>query len=244
MKRQFVICIVLCVTMFLAGCAYAAKTTTADKPAVIKASGDEAQVVITPPTSDKQQWPVAVTAKNPKYDLSGKAKRETKSEYWTFLWPRGPSPAEGLAKEGDVNFTDEGVQIGPTKWTWWDTLWTRVSDFLSSIFWWGIAIGVVLLVLLLLPQTSAITSGILKSIVAFFTPMVGWFQAKAAKKQVEVVARQRDEVIWGGEEFKTAILKDDTLTPDVKTKVLAYFKAAQKGEQDQDTQAIVKDVTA
>jgi len=273
MKRLLICVPVVLILIVMSGCAYSSRNTVSDIPerwvhtadgawvkgtllpeGMMPSSPSTSAVVgvdgIAPPLEPKYDihpfgpaQPGKYVLANPTNEGSKAASRSIKEEHWGFLYNRGPSPSEALAKSGDINLSESGgIQVGKTKWTWWDTVYTRVHNFISSIFWWVLAIGLVLLILLLLPQTSKITSIILKNIVGLFTPVVGWLQAHAAKNQEKVITRQRDEIIYGGEEFKAAILKNEVLTMEQKKIVLDLFISCHKGKQNGDTQAAVKKV--
>jgi hypothetical protein len=133
------------------------------------------------------------------------------------ITPAGVGTIEG----GESTFTGGGG-----KWSWLDTLWTRLKDW----FWiGGIGIAVLLGLYFLVSAAKPIIGGIFRAIASIF-PIIGSLVENAVAKVR--LAKPLAEVVDGGETFKALVDKEPTFTPEVKAKVLELFAEAHNAAQD------------
>jgi hypothetical protein len=177
--------------------------------------------------------------------------------------PFGVSPGETISKQTPMVVQQgqtPGIQINPYgvgataggpstftggggKWSWWDTLKTRLHDYGLGIF--GAVIVVVSLggiLYVLVPGARPVISGFLR-LVASVPPFVGSLVENAIGKAKEAaVVKPLTEVVDGGQQFKDLVATEPE--PMTRQRVLDLFLAAHMAAQDKSTQGLVKAIKA
>jgi hypothetical protein len=218
--------------------------------------------VIAAPMREAQ---TAVRVQTPaRTDYIGEGKTVTRDVVHARIFtPFGVSPGETISKQTPMSVQQgqtPGIQINPYgvgataggpstftggggKWTWWDTLKTRMHDYGLGIC--GAVIVVVSLggiLYVLVPGARPVISGFLR-LIASVPPFVGSLVENAVGKAKEAaVVKPLTEVVDGGQQFKDLVAREPE--PITRQRVLDLFLAAHMAAQDKSTQGLVKAIKA
>jgi hypothetical protein len=233
-------------------------------PAVTLPPGFVVAAPVAAPTHENQIYTRVQTPARTEY--TGEGKLITRDVVAArVMTPFGVSPGETISKQTPMTVQQgvtPGISINPYgvgasaagpstftggggKWSWWDTLKTRLHDWGLGFLGIGAVVGIgCLLLWLFVPGARGAISAVGRAILSVF-PFVGSLVENAIGKAKEAaVVKPLVEVIDGGQAFKDFVAREPTFAADVKAKIVELFTAAHVTAQDTSTQATVKSIKA
>ncbi|HOF19407.1 MAG TPA: hypothetical protein PK082_10900 [Phycisphaerae bacterium] len=157
----------------------------------------------------------------------------------------GQSPIQAVEKRVGLSWGEGGISFGGSKgYGLLESLWDAIKD----VFWFGAFGLIVLVILLFIPATAPVAGAILR-VLASVVPFLGSLIERIVSGfKVKAVETPLEQVIDGGEKFKTAVSEanfadDVQKNQAIRDKVLELFRSSQSAAQDQSTQTTVRSLT-
>ena len=159
---------------------------------------------------------------------------------WTFLDWSGPPATEVVSRAQPMQVdAGGGLKSGGFKWTFADSIGSWLTRGLLVIASAGIFLTLIGTIGSVLGGTgglSKLVSGIAQ-VVTFPIPLLGSIVQRA---RGNLHGQRFEQVVAGGDTFKSALYADGGLKPQDKDRIWELFKASQRQAQDRLTQDAVQ----
>jgi hypothetical protein len=208
-------------------------------PSKVKDPAQETQMTAIDQNGQTVRIIMQTPSREEHYGTSTHIKRTVKIA--RIVSPFGVSAGEVIAKQEPMKLStnkDGGIDAttGGFRWTLFDSIWM----WIKNLFWFGILGGAILLILYFVFPAAKPIIGMIGRAIGSIIPIFGSIIERISaglkwKKPLE-------QVVVGGQSFKTAINAHSDLTPDQKKIVTELFRTEMMKEQDKDAQTTIKTI--